>query len=160
MPYPSWEPTRTWWGLNAHGFSKKKALEAVLTSCPFPTPLLVLSNDLEYSGKKKIRKKAISFQVCFQGDLPTNMAIRQALLFSLVDSEAEIWAVNGQVRLSSVCWVHVRILSQRYSPRLWIESSQGSVCLLKNITYTDTFQSWWQFQWQKFHVLSKMADIK
>lgn len=36
-----------------HGFSKKKALEAVLTSCPFPTPLLMLSNDLEYSGKKK-----------------------------------------------------------------------------------------------------------
>jgi len=31
------------------------------------------------------------------------MAVRQALLFSLVDSEAEIWAVNGQVRLISVC---------------------------------------------------------
>lgn len=40
-----------------HGFSKKKALEAVLTSCPFPTPLLVLSNVLEYSGKKKKLEK-------------------------------------------------------------------------------------------------------
>lgn len=58
-------------------------------------------------------------------------------LLSLVDPEEEIRAVNGHICLTSVRQVHSRIPSQRYSPRFWIESTQGNICLLKNIISTD-----------------------
>lgn len=59
----------------------------------------MLLSDFEHSGDKK----GDFFFVCFQGFLQTNMSVRQALWFSLVDCKEEMCGVNGQVHLISAC---------------------------------------------------------
>lgn len=80
---------------------------------------------LHYSMTRDIQVKKGCFLFKFISEvfLKKTRLFTKSRLFSPVDPEEEIRAVNGHICLTSVCQVHSHIPSQCYSPRFWIENT-------------------------------------